>query len=317
MAVLKHQLTGEVQFLTTQHTVGRNPSNLLIIDAIDVSRAHATIFWENQAWYVRDHSRNGTIVNHKYLNQSTLKLQVGDKIQFGNQEPATWELIDSGPPTSFLQSGTKDFFSLATNSITLYPDRDRPLASFYLSKNHRWALDNGNFTEELIHGESYSFDDKSWVFFENTPLDETLDYKSVLEEASLICKLSPDEESVQVKVVVNELELDLGEKVYNHLILLLARRKQQDAERGFAKEEQGWIFIEELLPRLSKELMREIDVYYLNIMIHRLRSHLKDLKPYGYLFSNIIERRRGKLRINHPKIQVYKEGQEPEVLQDL
>jgi len=310
MAVLQNVATNEVMLLNTQHTIGRSYSNLLCIREKDISKTHATIYWENSKWFVRDHSRNGTKVNDKMVHHANASLEKNSKIQFGTQVNTTWKLLNIDPPSSYLQSvqNKSDYIALA--STPLYPNDEKPIVSFYLSKAMTWAADNEDTTEELVHGQQYSFGDQDWIFFENEPLEDTLDNVNIISQASLECNLSADEESVEVKFIINDLELNLGERVYNYLLLFLARRRVEDSQAGSNLEEQGWMFVEDLLKQLSKELLKEVDVYYFNIMIHRLRSHLKNLKPYGHLFSNIIERKRGKLRLNHPKIRILKENQE-------
>jgi hypothetical protein len=182
--------------------------------------------------------------------------------------------------------------------------------SFYRSANLKWEMDDGLSTHELLHGHQYTFNDMKWVFIENEPIEDTYDHQQLFSKAKFHCYLSPDEESVEVKIIINELELSLGEKVYNYLLLLLARRRLEDKSKGFKSEEQGWAFVNQLLQELSRELLQDIDVYYFNVMIHRFRSHLKSIKPYGHLFANIIERQRGKVRLHHPNIKIFKNQQE-------
>lgn len=312
MAALQHISTSEVLLLSTQHTVGRSKANLICIPEKDISKTHATIFWDNSQWFLRDHSRNGTKVNGNMVHHTTVELNEGNQLQFGSNHGTTWTFVNANPPSSYLQAvnNPREVIELAFSS--LYPNEEKPIISFYLSKTMQWEADNGETTEELEDGEQYKFDNKTWVFVENEPLEDTVDNFGVINRASLDCHLSPDEESVEVKLVINDLELTLGEHVYNYLILLLARKKRQDMKADFADEEQGWMFVEDLLHQLSKELVKEVDVYYFNIMIHRLRKHLKGLKPYGHLFSNIIERKRGKLRLNHSQIRILKSNQEIE-----
>lgn len=310
MAAIQHITTKEIILLSSQHTVGRSKSNLMCIPEKDISKTHATIFWENNGWYLRDHSRNGTRVNGNVVHHSATKLAKGAKLQFGANVDTTWKILDNRPPSSYLKTtaGQSELLELA--STPLYPNEQKPIVSFYRSKAMQWEVDNGDTTEELTDGEIYHFDGKSWLFVENEPLEDTVDNLGVINRARLDCHLSADEESVEVKLIINDLELNLGERVYNYLLLLLVRKRLQDSKEGYSANEQGWMFVEDLLQQLSKELVKEIDVYYFNIMIHRLRNHLKSLKPYGHLFSNIIERKRGKLRLNHSQIRILKEGVE-------
>ena len=306
MAILQHIDSKEMVILSSQHTVGRSKSNLICVQERDISKTHATFFWENGKWYLRDHSRNGTKVDNHMVHQSTTQLNEEATIQFGTNTKTSWKLINNRPPTSYLQAIHNTSLILELASTPLYPDEQEPIVSFYFSKAMQWAADNGDTTEELVHNQHYFFDDKEWVFMENEPLEDTVDNMGIIKKACIDCHLSPDEEGVEVKLVINDLELNLGEHVYNHLLLLLVRKRLDDIRNNFSFEEQGWVFTEDVLTQLSKELVKEIDVYYFNIMIHRLRKHLKSLKPYGHLFSNIIERKRGKIRLNHAQIRILK-----------
>jgi DNA-binding response OmpR family regulator len=118
--------------------------------------------------------------------------------------------------------------------------------------------------------------------------------------------LSMDEENILSRIRINDLVLNLGERVYNHLLLLLVREKKVDIEAGLNRKLSGWVHMESISNALSKELLKDVDNYYINIQIHRLRKHLMSLEPYGYLFTNIIEREKGKLRFNMDNFKIIK-----------
>jgi len=65
--------------------------------------------------------------------------------------------------------------------------------------------------------------------------------------------------------------------------------------------------MDDLYEALSKELLKEVDAYYINTLIHRLRKNLINLPPYGFLFANIVERKKGKLRFGLPNFEIEKE----------
>ena len=314
MAVIQHLTTKATQILNLQHRVGRDKTNQLYINEQDVSRSHATIYWDKNQWMLRDHSRNGTRVNNRLVCQNITRLEAGHQIQFGSTENTIWELTNDGPPKSYLEPLVNNKNVLELTNGLMYPDANQPIASFFLSQNMKWAVDNGVSTEELRHQQRFMLHDVEWCFYENDPVTETIDNLKIVEQASLIFMLSPDEESVEVKIAVNQLELSLGERVYNYLLLQLARKRQFDQEGNITTSEQqsiaqGWLSIEALLIQLSKELQKDIDKNYLNIMIHRFREHIRNIQPYGHLFTNIIERKRGMIRLNHPNISIQKNNQ--------
>ena len=314
MATIRQLSSGNIQILSLQHTIGRNKTNQLYIHEHDVSRAHATIYWENNQWLLRDHSRNGTKVDNRLVHQGIAHLAEGAQIQFGSSKATIWQLTNGSAPKSYLQPLTDNQEILELKPGLMYPNHNRPAASFFLSQNLKWAVDNGEYTEELKHRQRYQLHNAEWLFYENDPVEETVDNLQIVRQASIDCHLSLDEESVEVVISMNELKLSLGERVYNYLLLLLARKRLADIDLIDMADEQGWVYVDDILPQLSKELLKEIDVYYLNIMIHRFRAHVKNLEPYGHLFANIIERKRGKLRLNHPNIRVIK-ANSPEAIQ--
>lgn len=69
----------------TGWTVGRDPTNTLVLNDIKVSRQHSVIRWEGENFVVRDMgSRNGTFVNSEQIQLS--KLDDGDILRIGNHE---------------------------------------------------------------------------------------------------------------------------------------------------------------------------------------------------------------------------------------
>ena len=119
--------------------------------------------------------------------------------------------------------------------------------------------------------------------------------------------MSFDEEQIISKIAINDLELDLGNRVFNHLLLYLIREKQKDLSFGVTDTSCGWVYMDDLNKAMSKELLKEVDAYYINTLIHRLRKFLMKLKPYGFLFANIIERKKGQLRFGLSKFEINKE----------
>lgn len=60
MAIIKNKSTGEIVYLNTQHTFGRNRNivNTYLTEK-DISQSHALVSWRGSHWYLQDHSRNG------------------------------------------------------------------------------------------------------------------------------------------------------------------------------------------------------------------------------------------------------------------
>ncbi len=310
MGLIKKNESGETVLLNSHHLFGRNKhsTNTFIPDS-DVTRSHATIFWKCRDWYIRDHSRNGTLVNSKYVHNSTVKLSLGDKIQFAKNESTKWILKDISNPKSYLKSLTyKNKTLLLATGLSL-PNDENPELSVYFDKDNKWIAELEGRTFSLEHGTIFHFNNEEWMFIENIGMDETLDHGHVINQAYFQFNLSADEERINVKIVTTDLKMDLGERVHNYLLLVLARKKLNDIQAGYVYSDQGWIDVEELMENMGREFRKEIDEYILNLQIHRIRKQLIELEPYGYLFSNIIERRRGKIRFAHKFFQLFKEEQ--------
>lgn len=52
-------------------------------DDVHASREHARLVFEDDAWFLEDDSRNGTLVNGQMLRKSRIKLASGDRIKIG------------------------------------------------------------------------------------------------------------------------------------------------------------------------------------------------------------------------------------------
>jgi Nif-specific regulatory protein len=67
-------------------TIGRAPTNRIVLDDEVCSRNHCEIFYSDGAWYIRDlGSRNGTLVQGVAISQDH-ELQEGDTIEIGDSE---------------------------------------------------------------------------------------------------------------------------------------------------------------------------------------------------------------------------------------
>jgi hypothetical protein len=307
MAVIENKFTGEKLILHSQHTIGRSPNNISVIQENDVSRRHATIYWENNSWFLMDYSSNGTKINRVQIHHATKKLKRDDVIRFSNCDRGVWKLINSNSPFCFLKAVKVPQNSIELDKEIVIIRKGARQVSFFRNSNNRWIFDDGKTEITLVNGDSYSINNENYIFIDNECQNETHRNTDVTGKANFQFTLSSDEESVSVKIRINELILDLGSRSYNHLLLHLARIRKKDLDSGISVQSSGWVYIEELINPLSKELMLEVDEYYINNLIFRVRKYLFDLHPYGHLFAKIIERERGKLRFGFTRIKIEKE----------
>lgn len=308
MGIIKNGSTGEIIVLKTTHQFGRSKQSHTQIMAKCISRNHAVIRWEESEWQIIDFSKNGTTVDNHYFHHSKKTLSVGSKIQFAEDKSITWEVIDDKSPSSYLVSTKIPNRIFELDSLDLLPNNTFPMVSFFKTASLKWCADIGSRTFELNNDQIYTFGNQEWHFIENEEVGCTMDFCNILNESYFLFTISNDEEDVDVKIIINDLYLNLGIKVYNHVLLALVRQKTIDRRSGIDLRNQGWISVCDMKNSLSKELLKDIDDYYLNIQIHRLRKNIMKIKPYGYLFSDIIERKKGELRFNHPHFKIIKEN---------
>ncbi len=307
MATLKNSSTGTTIYLNAQHTFGRNQRAVnTFLPEGDISQSHAVISWKGNAWYLQDYSRNGTLIDGKFINNITIQLTKNQVIQFGEHASSQWKISDLDAPCNYFQSQSNDQTIIALHQCYAFPNEESPNTLLY-PINGVWKIEQENAVTDLKHGELYYIDKKPYRYRENNPIEDTMDNGYAVNKAYFQFILSSDEEHIRVKIIIEHQEIDLGERVHNYILLALARKRLLDVALDYVFEDQGWIDVEDLLDDMSKELRKEVDVYYLNLKIYRIRKLLIETKPYGPLFSNLIERRQGKIRFAHRYFQILKE----------
>ena len=307
MALIENMETHEMTFLHSYHLFGRNSQNCnTVINNQDVSRAHATLHWTANGWNIQDHSRNGTLINGEVIHRNSAKIGHGTILQFGSTHSVLWKIIDIKPPNNYLQSTTHKNKILVLEHCHALPNDENPKIVLYKAENRRWFAEMGHEKIPLHNGMRLNIDNEEWQFVENEVLFETMDYGHIYYNAYFKFCVSSDEEDIRLKLIADNQEYDLGRRAYNYLLLALTRKRLRDIDLGFGKDDQGWLSMKKLEKDVSRELGHDVDAYYLNLQIYRLRKHLMEMKPFGHLFSNVIERRTGELRFTFPQVKVVK-----------
>ncbi len=309
MGVLRNKDSKACVLLNAQHLVGRNELVAHTwIKGQDISKQHATIYWNNGKWYLRDHSRNGTMVNGRHRLRDTVPLKAEDTLQFGRDKSTVWEMINDAPPSSYIKTRNKPVKVATVAARPGIPHLESTGISIFY-EGERWHLEKENETIPLTHGTTFQSKGENWEFVFNEVPDETVDYGDILASTFFQFQISLDEENIGVNLVGKDWQIDLGERVHNYMLLALARKRLVDVKDGLKSTDQGWIDLEDLSYEMSKEFRRDIDPYHINLQIHRIRKQLLKSEPYGYLFSNVIERKKGTLRFAHRFLQIMKAGQ--------
>ncbi|SEB47484.1 FHA domain-containing protein [Tenacibaculum sp. MAR_2009_124] len=307
MAIAQNMMNNRLYVIHTQHTVGRDPNNTSVINYNDASRKHAVIYWESNRWKLTDFSSNGTKVNSKLIHHETVTLKMNDLIQFSSSQKDNWKIINIDEPRSFLDPIEENNEIILLNKEGIIMESQTINSYVFQTNKNKWILDNETREIELINGKIYLINNIQYRFIDNESLSKTLLNADITKNACFKLFISIDEEHIISKIEINDLELDLGNRVFNHLLLYLVRKKQKDLNYGVNVDLCGWVNMDDLYISLGKELLKDVDAYYVNTLIYRLRKNLMKLQPYGFLFANIIERKKGKLRFGLPKFEINKE----------
>jgi hypothetical protein len=306
MGVLENVNTGKRTILFCHHTIGRDLSNRCVVDRKNISRSHAIIHWENGMWYLTDVSSNGTLVNEKQICHERVRLNKNDLISYSGNRADLCKLINTDKPRSFLRAidSTEDNIELP-DGIVFW--EDQTVKTIYRDINQNFLYDDGEIVRYVNTNEVFLINQLEYEFIENEYLEDTKRQLSLAQDLYLELILSCDEEDVQAIIHLNDLAFDLGSRAYNQLLLQLVKIRQKDKADGLTDEQRGWIRCKDLGDILSKEVLKEVDDYYINNLIYRLRKHVLELHPYGNIFANIIERKNGKLRFGFDKAVIRKE----------
>lgn len=294
MALLRNRDSAEWLVLRPEHVFGRNPlrADTYLADT-GASLIHASVRWREGAWYVADHSRNGTFVNgHLLAKEHWLALNVGQELRFGSTRACAWEVVELSAPSASLVAvdPTQPPILLVRNNL-LPNDTTAELAIFQ-AEHGQWMLDREDEVRALRPGETLLVAGCSYRFVVSAEIEDTAGQAGTPEQAPLLrfC-LSDNEEHAHLTVHRGGEVIDLGERIHHYCLVTMARQRLRDAKRDLPRGSQGWLFTNELA-----KLLR-IDVMHLNLQIFRARNQLIEALPNAAPTSNIVERRRGSLRL--------------------
>ena len=304
MGQIQESSTGQIRLLEPEHLVGRAPNCSLRINERYVSAQHAVLRWVGDHWDVKDlGSRNGT-----FLDESRIKagqehaLRNGAKLQFGKLDQQ-WRLIDDTAPA--VMAVTTDYGNAVVidGEFLALPSSDDPQVSIYRGPDGGWLLEHPNEAITAItHMQTFEAAGHVWKFCcpERALKTSLADYRPDFEirHLELLFSVSRDEEHVQLHALFGTGRFDMGARNHHYTLLLLARRRLDDAAEGLPETSCGWTYIEDLIhgPNVTPAS--------LNIDVFRIR---KQFDTIGVLDpANIIERRprTKQLRIGTGRVSV-------------
>jgi hypothetical protein len=291
MALLRQTRTGALSVVETEHLVGRSPRASLHIDRSYVSAQHASIRWVQKAWELKDlGSRNGTFVDDTPIKAGqTFWLTRGNRISFGSVEQV-WQLVDDSPPKVMvvpLDGQGEPLF--ADGDVLALPSEDDLKAMVFRASDGAWCLEQEDEIVSLSSSQLFEAAGLHFRFSCPDPVAETWTQEwpegaaPGIGEVHLLFSVSLDEEFVEIEADLGKRRENLGSRGHNYLLLLLARRRLDDAARGLPETACGWVYQEELADSLR------ISPERLNIDIFRIRKQFASLGASDP--ANIVERR--------------------------
>lgn len=304
MATLKNVKNDQLIILRPQHIFGRHAAGShTILNNPEASRLHASVYWNGSNWLIKDTSSNGTYLNGTLITSGIKKrLNIGDIIQFGALQADQWVLNDINPPKSLLISLFDNGDTIELNDVILLPDYDEPEVTVYQSANGHWLSENQSGVQILETGSKVLTKDQSWIFIDAESVEKT--HQAVHSQGKgagdiqLKFIVSKNEEHVSLVISMDHLHIDLAERTHHYLILMLARKRLSDNQIGVEKNEQGWFDKDLLCQQLG------LDERYINLQIYRFRKQLIQANPIGMQLLQLIERRRGELRLATDAIEI-------------
>lgn len=308
MAYLLEQATNSWCLLAPHHTFGRLAASVdTLINKPYVSKLHAAIEWTGSHWCLKSLGLNGTWVNGTLLNQGDSRdLGIQDEIHFAELNDPGFVVVDLAPPCDMLWPlASNQTKPIPLDRYHLLPDTQQPEIALYFDESTQcWYLEALNRQDSLprkiTDGDHLKFDDITWQFMKVEIYGPTEAKSShQLNDYQFIFHLSQDEESTQLELH-HQQTLDLGLRTHHYLLLQLARHRAEDAARGLDKENQGWVYADQLGTELG------LDTTHMNIQIFRARKQFSDSLPNVLGQQSLIERRGGKLRFGCEKLIVYK-----------
>jgi hypothetical protein len=309
MATLLNLQTGESVDLLAQHIFGRHPvASSTVLKDPNVSRMHASVYWDGEFWVLQDASTNGTYINGaRVQREARNRLKKDDKINFANLGGESWQLLDEFAPKSILVPQTSGMPTITLHDIAVLPNEEAPEVTLFMSPAGQWICESESGISILTSGDMVGTQDGVWQFVEAKSVAPTVFIETRNEtDCSAIeiqFEVSQNEEHVALKFKMDDKEYDLGERNHHYLLLLLARQRLADKAAGYDLSEQGWVEKDRLSQMLGQSET------HINIQVYRFRKQIIKALPQTLILPQVIERRSGEIRFVYDNIQIAGGGQ--------
>lgn len=279
--------------------IGRAPICALPIGDAYASSEHAKLSWSGGHWELRDlGSRNGTFVDGRRVEPGVpVPITAGAKLGFGEPE-AGWTLEDDQAPSMFAQDLGSHEVKESTDGLLVLPSEDAPQVSCYRDPQ------GSGWVAEGIDGEVRHLEDegvvvaggRSWRLALPLVADATpmVDVAFALPNVSLRLGVTPDEERIELGLVLRGKATWLEPREHGYLLLTLARAREKD--RGLPLDQRGWVTVDRLIE------LTKLDENAINVLTHRARKQLAAVGLEGA--AGIVETRRGARRLGTDRFQI-------------
>jgi len=305
MGMLLNSETGDRVLLRGNHVFGRNAlrSDTVLPDP-EASLLHAVLRWRDSGWVVTDHSRNGSTLDGRRISTGeSVTLALGQVLRFGPTARAGWQVVDLSPPGSALFPLDPGRAPLPLARHNLLPDAASPELSLYESGASVWTMEQHGETHQMRDGDALVVAGARYRLVIANEVDDTRALAQQSEPPQLSFRLSLDEEHTWLQVRCGPHQADLGERSHHYALATLARQRLADASEGIDPDAQGWLASARLARMLGMEPT------HLNIQVFRARDQLMNALPMVSALSQVIERRRGGLRLGTVGLEVHRGSQ--------
>ena len=294
MAKFKSLNNDRLIYLKPVHVFGRDPQTSdVVLECPMCSRLHAVVRWQAGSWLLTDESRNGCELNGKpMVTGRSVKLNVDDCISFPGEPKQSFVVVsDEAPQAVLLGKDSGDIHEL--QRINILPNEEQAECLICNQGDH-WLVEQGEAVFPLYDGQTLVLAEREWVFHPNDLLQDTipqLHHSKAEESLKMTFNISLDEENIGLVMDTDHAQYNLGEKAHHYPMLLLAKQRIVDKDKGIAEKEMGWLSTDVLMHELRT------DASHLNILIYRARKAVSQIDPL--LGRDMIQRRPGEIRIMH------------------
>ena len=299
MGFLQNMRTGRSVALGARMLVGRAGTCTLRIDSRLVSNEHASLWWEDGGWYLRDTgSRNGTWLDGRALKAGErVPVPPGATVIFGHEEH-TWTLAEAGPPVALARAPDGTLLA-ADGGVLCLPSGEDPQVMIFEAADGGWVVEGDAGTTSVHDGHALAVEGTAWILHLPTGNAATSAPSTpplALHNLALHFRVSQDEEYVEIELSHPGGRTPLVNRAHFELLLLLARARLEDT--GHPHAEQGWRYADEV------QRMLGVEKPIFNLHVFRARQQLGEVGVAGA--AGVVERRAstGQIRLGVDRVEV-------------